>query len=185
MLAEDDASRETNEATRRKGEEMTSSRIPRRVFAILAVTALGGVASWTGLASANTQPGPSGLTVASHGKVVVDDRININMRRGTEVTTTHISVAPGGHTAWHHHPGPHVVAVTTGTVTVYETDCSVRGEPFEAGQGFFDPGSTKPRHIHTLHNPGPEVAEVVITDFREQGRPLTIPADPQPTAICF
>lgn len=156
----------------------------RKAVAIVAVTSLGGLATWTGLAGANAQPGPSGLAVESHEKVAVQDRIHINMRRGTELTTTHISVAPGGHTAWHHHPGPHVVAVTTGQVTVYETDCTVRGS-FNAGQGFFDPGSLRPRHIHTLHNPGKEVAEVVITDFREPGRALTVTAEPQPPSACF
>ena len=68
-------------------------------------------------------------------------------------------------------------------MTVFETDCTVRGI-FTAGEGFFDPGSDKPRHIHTLYNPGPDVAEVVITDFREQGGALTVPVDPQP-ADCF
>lgn len=157
----------------------------RRGLAILAVSALGGLATWTGLAGANTQPGPSDLDVESDGKVAVQDRIHINMKQGTEVSTTHIRVAKGGHTAWHHHPGPHVVAVTTGSVTVYETDCTPRGS-YDAGQGFFDPGSIKPRHIHTLHNPSKtEVAEVVITDFREPGQALTVPADPQPTSVCF
>lgn len=176
--------RPTKETSEEK--HMFLPRSARKAAAIVAVTSLGGLATWTGLAGANAQPGPSGLAVESDGKVAVQDRIHINMRRGTEVTTTHISVAPGGHTVWHHHPGPHVVAVTTGEVVVYETDCTVRGSgSFEAGEGFFDPGSLRPRHIHTLHNPGEEVAEVVITDFREPGRALTVPADPQPTSVCF
>lgn len=163
---------------------MNHMRSARRAVAILTVTALGGLAAWTGLAGANTQPGPSGVTATSDGTVLVDNSIRVNMRGGTEVTTTHISVAAGGHTAWHYHPGPHVVAVKAGPVTVYETDCTVRGT-FETGHGFFDPGSTRGRHVHTLYNPGPGVAEVVITDFREPGRKLTIPVDPQPTAACF
>lgn len=150
----------------------------------LTVAALASLALWVGLAGANTQPGPSGITSVSDRKVTVDDHIRINMRHGTEVTTTHISVAPGGHTAWHYHPGPHVVAVKAGPVTVYETDCTVRGT-FESGQGFFDPGSDTERRVHTLHNPGPDVAELVITDFREPGRPLTIAVVPQPAAMCF
>lgn len=99
------------------------------------------------------------------------------------MTTTRLIVHPGGHTAWHYHPGPHVVAVTAGTVTVFETDCTPRGI-FAEKDGFFDPGTDKPRRIHTLYNPGPDVAELVITDFREPGRGLTVPVDPQP-ADCF
>ncbi len=163
---------------------MTQRSRVRKAVAVLTVTALGGLAGWTGLAGAHPDPDPYKITTVFRSKpVIVEDSIHVNMRRGTEVTTTHLSVAPGGHTPWHYHPGPHVVAVTAGTVTVYETDCTKRGT-FAAGGGFFDPGSAKPRHIHTLYNPGLEPAEVVITDFREQGRALTVPADPKPTN-CF
>lgn len=161
---------------------MTNPSNARRAVAILAVAALGGLTHWAGAAGAHPDLS-HGISVDFRQKVVVDDPIHINMRRGTEVTTTRLDVLPGGHTPWHYHPGPHVVAVTAGTVTVLETDCVPRGV-FTAGQGFFDPGSAKPRHIHTLYNPGPDPAQVVITDFREQGGALTVPVDPQP-AGCF
>ena len=161
---------------------MTNKHNARRMVAALTVMALGGLVGWAGLAGA-TGPGPSGITVLpGNPPIVVEDPIRL--RRGAEVSVTQLLVAAGGHTAWHYHPGPHVVAVVAGTVTVYETDCSPRGT-FTAGDFFFDPGSTQPRDIHTLHNAGPETAHVVITDFREKGRPLTVPVDPQPTAACF
>ena len=162
---------------------MTNPSTARRGVAFLAVIALGGLTSWAGTARAHTEPTSFNIVVVSRQTVAVDDRIRINMRSGTEVTTTRLAVLPGGHTPWHYHPGPHVVAVTAGSVTVYETDCSVRGG-FTAGEGFFDPGTTKPRHIHTLYNAGPGSAEVIITDFREPGRALTVPVDPQPED-CF
>ena len=156
----------------------------RRAVAIATVAAVGGLAGWTDLAGAHPTPDPFNITTAYRSRpVIVEDPIHVNTRRGTEVTTSRLTVRPGGHTPWHYHPGPHVVAVTAGTVTVYETDCTKRGI-FAAGSGFFDPGSAKPRHIHTLYNPGPAAAEVVITDFREPGRALTVPADPQPPD-CF
>lgn len=163
---------------------MTKSRGARRAAAIITVSAVGGLATWAGMAGANTKPKPPVINVVSRDVVVVDDPIHINMSRGSEVTTTHLSVDVGAHTAWHYHPGPHVVAVTAGTVTVYETDCSVRGA-FAKGQGFFDPGSDQPRGVHTLYNPGPDVAHVLITDVRERGQQLTVPAVPQPTSVCF
>ncbi len=163
---------------------MIYSKTVRRGAAVLSAAALAGVASWTGLARANTQPGPSGISVIARHVAVVEQPIHVNMRRGAEVTTTHLSVEVGGHTAWHYHPGPHVVAVAAGTVTVYETDCSVRGT-FAKREGFFDPGSARPSDVHTLYNPGPEVAHVVITDFREPGGALTVAVDPQPTSECF
>lgn len=162
---------------------MTKQSYARRAVAIVAVTALGGLTSWAGAAGAHTEPTSFDIKVISREAVVVEEPIHINTRRGTEVTTTRLAVLPGGHTPWHYHPGPHVVAVTAGSVTVYETDCSVRGT-FDKGDGFFDPGTAKPRHIHTLHNPGPEPAEVIITDFREQGRALTVAVDSQPPD-CF
>ena len=170
---------------------MTNPSRARRAVAVLTVTALGGLTSWTGLAGAHTDPKPFRIELGDQYTVVVDDPIHINMRRNTQVTTTELTVLPGGHTAWHYHPGPHIVAVTAGTVTVFETDCTVRGT-FTAGQGFFDPGSAKPRRIHTLYNPPPGddeeaqgiSAKLVITDFSEQGRALTVPVDPQPED-CF
>jgi hypothetical protein len=161
---------------------MIRSNKVSRAVAILAVTVLVALTGWAA-ASAHTEPTSFGITVDFREKVVVDDSIHINMRRGTEVTTTRLVVLPGGHTPWHYHPGPHVVAVTDGNVTVYETDCSVRGQ-FAAGGGFYDPGTSKPRLIHTLYNPGSAPAEVIITDFREPGLALTVPVDPQP-ADCF
>lgn len=144
---------------------------------------------WPGLASAHG-PGAQGLTPTVESDVSVEGPIRINVTGDARVITTHISVAPGGHTAWHYHPGPHFVSVRTGTVVVYETDCTIRGI-FPAGTGFFDPGSTSPSHvqtsrdIHTLRNvPGSGAAEVVITDIREHGQPPTVPVVPQP-APCF
>lgn len=162
---------------------MSNPSRARRAVAILAATALGGLTSWTGAAGAHPNP-THGVTVVSRQAVVVDDPIHINLRRGAEVTTTRLAVPPGGHTPWHYHPGAHVVAVTAGTVTVYETDCTPRGV-FTVGDSFFDAGSAKPRHIHTLYNPGPDPAEVIITDFREQGGALTVSVDPPPEGDCF
>ncbi len=115
--------------------------------------------------------------------VTVNDRIHINEKAGSQVIVAHITVRPGGHTFWHYHPGPHIVSVRTGTVEVYETDCTFTTYP--TGTGFFDPGPTHHPHIHTLRNPSStEVAEVVITDIRTDDLRPTVPADPQPEP-CF
>lgn len=161
---------------------MTDSSKARRAVAILTVGALGGLTSWVGAAGAHPDEETHGITRDFSKKVVVDDPIRINMRRGTEVTTTQLFVAPGGHTPWHYHPGAHVVAVVAGKATVLETDCVPRGD-FTAGQGFFDPGSDKPRHIHMLYNSGDVTAQILITDFREKGEALTVPVDPPADCI--
>lgn len=157
--------------------------------ALVATATAGLVFGWAGLASANG-PGAQGLTPVVEANVAVKGPIQINIKDDARVITTHITVAPGGHTAWHSHPGPHFVSVRTGTAVVYETDCAIRGT-FPIGTGFFDPGSTSPsqvqasRDIHTLRNPSPtEALEVIITDIREGGRPPTVAVTPQPPS-CF
>ena len=150
--------------------------------AMAAVVAAGGMAGWSGLAQANGT-GTHGISRVEEANVRVDDRIRIKEKRGSQVIVAHITVEPGGHTPWHYHPGPHIVSVRTGTVEVYETDCSSTSYP--AGTGFFDPGSTRRPHVHTLRNPSATArAEVVITDIRSGDLRPTIPADPQP-APCF
>ena len=171
----------------RRAREWHKLRWMAAAIVTAAVTSV--LVSWPGTASAHG-PGAQGLTPVVESNVAVQGPIRINVRDDANVITTHIRLAPGGHTPWHYHPGPHFVSVRTGTVVVYETDCTIRGT-FPAGTGFFDPGSTSPSHvqrsrdIHTLRNPSAtETAEVIITDIREQGRPPTIPVSPQPSS-CF
>ncbi|MDP8901826.1 MAG: cupin domain-containing protein [Actinomycetota bacterium] len=156
----------------------------RKVTGILAAltVAAGGVAAWSGLAQANGT-GTHGVVRVEESNVLVEDRIRINEKSGSRVIVAHITVEPGGHTPWHYHPGPHIVSVKTGTVEVYETDCS--STSYGVGDGFFDPGRTHRPHIHTLRNPSlTDRAEVVITDIRDRDLRPTIVADQQP-APCF
>ncbi len=159
---------------------MTAARKPATVIAVVAI----GLAAWSGIAQA-TGTGSHGLTRTEYSSVTVDDEIRIKDNGGSRVTVASIRVDPGGHTPWHYHPGPHIVSVKTGTVRVYETDCSYRQYP--AGTGFYDPGPSEngKLHVHTLWNPSTtDPAEVVITDVRTVDRRLTVVVDPQPSR-CF
>jgi quercetin dioxygenase-like cupin family protein len=160
-----------------------SARSTTQVAAVL-VLAGAGAAAWTGLAQA-TGAGSHGISRVEEANVRVDDPIRIKEKEGAQVIVSHITVAPRGHTPWHYHPGPHFVSVRSGTVVVYETDCSSTSYP--AGTGFFDPGDTRREHlhVHTLLNPSEDVpAEVVITDVRSEDLRPTVAVDPQPAA-CF
>ncbi len=160
---------------------MLHHKSSRRAAITLSIAALG-LTGWVAVAEANGT-GTHGVNRVEESNVVVDDPIRIRSKDDARVIVAHIAVDPGGHTPWHYHPGPHIVSVKTGTVEVYETDCSVR--TYEAGTGFFDPGLTRRPHIHTLRNPSPSAAaEVVIVDIREDGLPPTVVAQPQPQA-CF
>lgn len=141
-----------------------------------------GITGWIAVANASGTSG-HGFTRHELSKVAVEDRMRIRTRGDAQVIVARISVEPGGHTPWHYHPGPHIVSVVTGTVEIYETDCSVR--TYEAGQGFYDPGPTHRPHVHTLRNPSPSAtAELTVVDIREDGLPPTVAADPQPQP-CF
>ena len=45
---------------------------------------------------------------------------------------------PGGQTGWHSHPGPSLINVIYGTLTVYHDDCTF--ETYSGGQSFTDLG---------------------------------------------
>ena len=72
---------------------------------------------------------------------------------GTDVVTQSLTVAPGGTTGWHGHPGPVLATVKSGALTVvYADDTSCQGTTYTAGQSFIDFGNVK---VHTALNRGP------------------------------
>jgi quercetin dioxygenase-like cupin family protein len=79
----------------------------------------------------------------------------------SDVVVQHVTVAPGGTTGWHTHPGPAVVVVAAGSFTLYDGDdptCS--GKTYSAGQVFIDPGHG---HVHIGRNNGAEKVELYVT----------------------
>jgi hypothetical protein len=75
----------------------------------------------------------------------------------TVVTTT--TIAAGGSTGWHSHPGPAFIVVTQGTLTVYDGDdpaCTPR--TYGSGTGFLDAGLG---HVHIARNEGRTAVTVV------------------------
>ncbi|MFN2469436.1 MAG: cupin domain-containing protein [Gaiellaceae bacterium] len=74
-----------------------------------------------------------------------------------------MTIAPGGHTGWHTHPGPVVVTVKTGTLTFYDAnDQECRPRPFNAGEAFVDRGGG---HVHIARNEGTVPLEFWATYF--------------------
>jgi quercetin dioxygenase-like cupin family protein len=135
----------------------------------------------SGLALA-TGSGQHDVARVEDAKAALNDGVHVKTAGASEVTTYAITIAPGGHTAWHYHPGPHIVQVKAGTIRVYRTDCS--SKTYTAGQGFFDPGHTAPPMVHTAHNAEGTEARLTVTDIREADKRLAVVVDPQPNA-CF
>ncbi|HYF25332.1 MAG TPA: cupin domain-containing protein [Baekduia sp.] len=99
-----------------------------------------------GVASATA---PSGVSPVEHvagarlaKKVDVDaDGVRFQTTRRTEVSVLTLTVAPGGSTGWHTHPGLAVISVAQGTGKLYATDCTSR--TFTAGEAFVEAGDDK------------------------------------------
>jgi quercetin dioxygenase-like cupin family protein len=67
----------------------------------------------------------------------------------SDVYVTKHTFQPGGQTGWHSHPGPSLIAVIEGTLTVYHDDCTF--ETFSAGESFTDLGCGD---VHNVRNEG-------------------------------
>ena len=88
------------------------------------------------------------------------ETLSRNVVDGTEYVVTRITVAPGGATGWHYHPGEVFGFISAGTMTHYDSGCTVdavydTGAPVKEGAG--------PGFVHNGRNEGsaPLVMEVV------------------------
>lgn len=99
----------------------------KRVHVVAAVVA--GVAIGA-LAPALASP-PSGFTSTNLVRADLDatvhvnsDRVKLQTKDPTDVLVQRVDIAAGGSSGWHHHPGMVIVAVQSGVVTVWESDCA-------------------------------------------------------------
>lgn len=80
-----------------------------------------------------------------------------------EVVIQEVTIAPGGTTGWHSHPGPTVVVVKAGTLTyVRAAGGECIATPYTAGTAFLDSGQG---HAHTAFNMGAENLVLIATYF--------------------
>lgn len=109
----------------------------------------------------------------------IDNRRHLaRIRETADTVVQQIVLGPGGHTGWHTHPGPVVVVVQQGKLTVYQgKDRTCTGRTYEAGQAFVDPGQG---NVHIAQNQGDVNTEVWATyfDVPPGGSPRIDAADP-------
>jgi quercetin dioxygenase-like cupin family protein len=87
---------------------------------------------------------------AFRAKIDVDD---------ADVYVVDTTVPPGGNSGWHTHAGPSIVAVKSGTATVYDgDDPSCTPVTYPAGTGFVDAGGG---HVHRVRNAGKVQLELI------------------------
>jgi quercetin dioxygenase-like cupin family protein len=138
--------------------------------AVVALTAAALATPPTGFTTNVLARGLAGRLHANH------DGIRLTTRHGVsaDVAVATVTIAPGGSSGWHHHPGIVVVVVQSGTVTFYDHKCSPEVHP--AGTTFIEssdsPGLAK--------NTGTGTAVVEATFIVPASMP---PAPPTPLRI--
>jgi quercetin dioxygenase-like cupin family protein len=76
------------------------------------------------------------------------------------------TIAPGGTYGWHSHPGPSIVVVQSGELTLYRAaDPACTPQVFGAGTGFVDQGGD----VHVVRNEGSVDAVVYVTSIIPKG----------------
>jgi len=96
---------------------------------VLAAT-VGGVAIGMFAPAAFGSP-PSGFTPTTLVKADLDrtlhlnsDRVKFQTKDPTDVLVQKIVTDPGASSGWHHHPGMVIVAVESGSMTVWDSNCN-------------------------------------------------------------
>lgn len=111
----------------------------KRIIVMLSVLALALVPIATAFATA-----PTGLTTVLLGRStygrgldVKHNHVVVQKTRGSaDFATLQITLAPGGSSGWHHHPGVVLVSVVSGSVRFYDTDCTY--QTYDAGDAFVE-----------------------------------------------
>jgi len=135
--------------------------------ALLAVAAIAGIV----LATA-----PSGVTtttfaVGHFGEIDAKTlgsswQARIDTKGASDLYVIENRIAPGGSFGWHSHPGPSLVIVKSGALTIYHGDdptCTPQVVP--AGSGFVDNGGD----VHLVRNEGSVETVVYVTSLVPQG----------------
>lgn len=94
----------------------------------------------------------------------------VQVHGAADVVVARITIDPGKSIGWHSHPGPAVVVVVTGSLTIYDgDDATCTGRTYgpgttlpSYGEAFVDLGQG---HVHDARNEGTDVATVYVTYF--------------------
>jgi len=156
------------------------TRRPLRLAATVAALALALAAALVALPRdrAAATP-PSGVTAEllargtiGHADHVRAAGIKLQTRGPVDVATVHVTFQPGGSTGWHTHPGPALVTVKTGRLTLHHAK-GCRSRTFGPGQTFLELG---PDDVNLTRNQTTAVTETVVTFLLPVGAPITVDA---------
>jgi quercetin dioxygenase-like cupin family protein len=103
--------------------------------------------------------GPT-ITEKILGAANVSQHYTIDVRKPADVVFAKATVPPGASFGWHSHRAAVVVAVKSGTLTLYDSaDRTCTPQRYPAGQGFTE----QPHHVHLARNEGRRKAVVLVT----------------------
>jgi quercetin dioxygenase-like cupin family protein len=123
-------------------------------------TARGPVSQSVVIGTPKTATATKTVSVKVNGKVV-KRRVTFTYQTVTSLMTCseatacdtayqQLTIAPGGYTGWHTHPGPTFVAVASGEGTLYHAMAGCPSVKYATGAGFMQP----PTEIHNMRNEG-------------------------------
>jgi len=99
------------------------------------------------LARGNLIPSPASIEIKSEGEKT---KYTVKPPSSLDFVTVKITVAPGGQTGWHYHPGPANFSVAAGAVTLYHAETPCDGESVVAGDALLEHAG----HIERAKNLG-------------------------------
>lgn len=109
--------------------------------------------------------------IKEHGGTTV-----VHVDDPTQMVMAKITIAPGGALPWHTHPGPALVTVAAGEITIVDGE-GCAAHPYPAGSSFMDAGQG---HVHSAFNAGATEITVYVTylDVPVGASPLVPVANP-------
>lgn len=128
------------------------------------------VAMTVALASAIVIPGTAAATPSSgiEAETLVQSTLD-----GKDYVTRELTVAPGGTTGWHYHPGQVFGVIKQGTLTHYRGDCSVDGV-YNAGDAISE--GSGDGYVHEGRNEGSVPLVMTVLYIKPAGSPLAVDA---------
>jgi ABC-type glycerol-3-phosphate transport system substrate-binding protein len=96
------------------------------IAATVGVAAIGTLAAAVALASPGSGTTSTNLVTANFDHTVEwnSDRVKFQTKDATDVRVQRIVFGASSFSGWHHHPGIILVAVESGAVTLWQSDCS-------------------------------------------------------------
>jgi quercetin dioxygenase-like cupin family protein len=141
--------------------------IATAVLAGVAVLSIAATAQATPVVGVTSTVFAVGTFDEIHAKTLSSDwQARIDTKGATDVYTLENRIPPGGTFGWHSHPGPSIVVVKSGALTLYRgDDPTCTPHVIAAGSGFVDDGGD----VHLVRNEGSVDAVVYVTSLVPKG----------------